>query len=88
MSPHAGALIEWKSRVRSRVIGQQSERPVNNDSPCELAREGRGGEGRKGRKAAQTSPNVYERQKEGERLESLQPQTIRPLSGSPGRHGI
>ncbi len=42
MSPHAGALIEWKSSVRSRAIGQHSERPVNNDSPCESARDGRG----------------------------------------------
>lgn len=45
VSPHAGPLIEWKSSVRSGLIGQQSERPVNNESPCELAREGKGGDG-------------------------------------------
>lgn len=48
MSPHAGALIEWKSSVRNSVIGRQSERPVNNDSPYQLARKGRGGEGKEG----------------------------------------
>lgn len=57
MSPHAGALIEWKSSVRSRVIGQQSERPVNNDSPCQLARKGRR-EGRRGEERVRRQPKV------------------------------
>lgn len=47
-----------------------------------------GRKGRKGRKAAKTSPSVCVCQKVSESSESLQPQTIRPLSGSPGRHGI
>lgn len=62
--PHAGPLIEWKSSVRSGLIGQRSERPVNNDSPCELAR-GRPGRGwgRKGKKAAKMCVKVSERER-------------------------
>lgn len=44
--PHAAALTEWKSRrQRGRLIGRRSERPVNNESPGELAGEGSGKEG-------------------------------------------
>lgn len=49
---------------------------------AERQRTGKGEEGRGGKQPKLVRVCVWER------LESVQPQTIRPLSGSPSRHGI
>lgn len=85
MPPHAEALIEWKSSVRSRVIGQQIKRPVNNESPCEFARkgEGRGGVGEGREEVSQKCVGGSEGEREREPCEYAA--TDKLLQGSHGR---